>query len=170
MNVAPRPGENCDPELEQLVAYLDGELEPEAAREVERRLAADAGYRQRLNRLQQSWDLLEHLPQAHVDQGFTQSTVAMVVVKATDDVEQLSSARSRLRRYAWAGGLVAATLAFLIGYAGTFRLNDRNNRRLLRDLPVIRNMDAYRYVETVDFLRMLDREGLFVEEEVSDEM
>ena len=54
MNVEPRPSENTDPELEQLVAYLDGELEAEAAREVERRLAADAAYRQRLNRLQQS--------------------------------------------------------------------------------------------------------------------
>jgi anti-sigma-K factor RskA len=170
MNVETRPGEHADPELEQLVAYLDGELDAEAAREVEQRLAADAAYRQRLNRLQQSWELLEHLPKATIEPTFTQSTVAMVVVKAADDVEQWVSARTRLQRFAWAGGLALATLAFVVGYGGWARVGDRENRRLLRDLPVIEKIGEYRYVDTVDFLRTLDREGLFAEEEVGDEL
>ena len=170
MNVEPRPLEHAEPELEQLVAYLDGELEAEAAREVERRLAADAAYRQRLNRLQQTWDLLDHLPKATIEPAFTQSTVAMVVVQAADDVERLKSAHSRRQRFAWAGGLALATSAFLAGYGGWSRVGDRENRRLLRDLPVIERIGEYRYVDTVEFLRTLDREGLFAEEEVGDDM
>lgn len=170
MNVEPRPLEHTDAELEQLVAYLDGELEAEAARAVERRLAADAAYRQRLIRLQQSWDLLDHLPKATIEPAFTQSTVAMVVVKAADEVEQLRSARSRLQRRTWAGGLALATIAFLVGYGGWSRVGDRENRRLLRDLPVIERIGDYRYVDTVEFLRTLDREGLFAEEEVGDDL
>ena len=170
MNVEPRPVEHAEPELEQLVAYLDGELEAEAAREVEQRLAADAAYRQRLNRLQQTWDLLDHLPKATIEPAFTQSTVAMVVVQAADDVERLKSVHSRRQRFAWAGGLALATSAFLVGYGGLSRVGDRENRRLLRDLPVIERIGEYRYVDTVEFLHTLDREGLFAEEEVGDDI
>jgi anti-sigma factor RsiW len=168
MNGAPSPAEHLDPELERLVAYLDGELETDATREVERRLSQDAGYRQRLHQLQQSWDLLEHLPNAQVDPLFTQSTVAMVAVQATNDVDQLRATRSRLRVLATIGGGLAATVAFVLSYAGTSWYGGRDNRRLLHDLPVIQKLDEYRYAETIEFLRMLDREGLFAEDEVSD--
>ena len=59
--------------------------------------------------------------------------------------------------------------AFFAGYSVTSRYGDRGNRQLLQDLPVIQNLDEYRYAETVEFLRALDREDLFAEEEASDE-
>jgi anti-sigma factor RsiW len=169
MNAAPPPAQADDPELEQLVAYLDGELDAAATGAVEQRLTQDAGYRQLLRQLQQSWDLLDRLPKAHVDQSFTQSTVAMVVVKAADDVEQLQAVSGRRRRYTWWFGTVGIALAFLFGYAAVARWAGRENRQLLRDLPVIEKLDQYRYAESVEFLRMLEREGLFVEEEADHE-
>jgi anti-sigma factor RsiW len=170
MNVDARPVEQSDPELERLVAYLDGELDPEGARDVESRLARDAEYRRRLQQLQQSWDLLDQLPKAQVDPSFTQTTIALVAVRATDDVDQQQSARQRRRRYGAAVGGLAAALAFGAAYLGTSWFGDRENRRLLRDLPVIQRLDEYRYVENIQFLRMLDREGMFAEDEVGDEM
>ena len=41
---------------EELVAYLDGELDPVDSSRVERRLADDELYRQRLAEMQHAWD------------------------------------------------------------------------------------------------------------------
>ena len=40
----------------------------------------------------------------------------------------------------------------------------RPNERLLRDLPVIENVELYRQAGDLDFLHKLQDEGLFVEE------
>jgi len=54
---------------EQLVAYLDGELDDADARRIEELLASDAEVRQTLEKLEATWGLLDHLDQAHVDEG-----------------------------------------------------------------------------------------------------
>jgi anti-sigma factor RsiW len=61
---------NPQPELpnaEELVAYLDGELPPDDCRRVERRLAEDDDYRQRLRDLDQAWEALDALPATRAD-------------------------------------------------------------------------------------------------------
>jgi anti-sigma factor RsiW len=169
MNAEQRPSDANDAMVEELVAYLDGELDPEASRDVERRLSQDADYRQRLRQLQQSWDLLDRLPKADIDPSFTQSTVALIAARAADDVDVVEAGRSKRRkilRWIGAGGVAAA---FLVGYALVYSVAERHNRRLLRDLPVIERIDEYRYAESLEFLQMLDREGLFVEEDIEDE-
>ena len=55
-------------EGQQLVAYLDGELDDETNQEIERRLSADPEYRLRLQQLQQAWDLLDELPRLSRDE------------------------------------------------------------------------------------------------------
>ena len=52
---------------EELVAYLDGQLDPESARHVEQRLASEETARRRLQQLAQSWDMLDQLPHAVAD-------------------------------------------------------------------------------------------------------
>ena len=152
---------------EEIVAYLDGELDREAALAIERRLADDPAYRARLTQLQQAWDLLDNLGPAEADEDFTHSTVAMVTVKAGEDSAGDES-RVRLRKQLmWAsmGGLalVGAVAAFL---AVDHQLNSEN-RALVRDLPVIERVDEYSNVESVDFLKRLQKEVLFAAE-VSD--
>lgn len=153
-----------------LVAYLDGELDSEQAQAVEQRLSSDPAYRQQLRELQQAWDLLDQLPKAEVDDTFTQTTLAMVAVSASDDVAQARVRQGRRHRWLWWSGSAAAVLAFIAGYGAVSRIVSRENRRLLRDLPVIQHLDEYRYADSVEFLRRLDREGLFAEEEIPDEM
>jgi len=169
MNAEQRPSDANDAMVEELVAYLDGELDPESSRDVERRLSQDADYRQRLRQLQQSWDLLDRLPKADVDASFTQSTVALIAVKAGDDVEVIKERRSKRRRILRWIGVGGVAVAFLVGYALVYSVAVRHNRRLLRDLPVIERIDEYRYAESIEFLQMLDDEGLFVEEAIEDD-
>jgi anti-sigma factor RsiW len=153
-----------------LVAYLDGELDAAQTRAVEERLSSDAAYRQQLRELQQAWDLLDQLPKADVDETFTQTTLAMVAVSASGEVEQAQVRRGRTRRWLWWTGSVAAVAAFVAGYVAVSVVVSRENRRLLRDLPVIERLDEYRYADSVEFLRQLEREGLFTEDEMPNEM
>lgn len=153
-----------------LVAYLDGELDAAKTRAVEDRLSSDADYRRQLRDLQRAWDLLDQLPKAEVADTFTQTTLAMVAVSASDDVVQARQRRVRTRRRWWWTGGIAATVAFAAGYAAVSIVVSRENRRLLRDLPVIQRLDEYRYADSVEFLRQLEREGVFAEDEIPNEI
>jgi anti-sigma factor RsiW len=146
---------------EELVSYLDGELDAEASLRVERRLADDPVYRQALQELEKAWDMLDVLPSAQPSENFTQTTVEMVALSAEKDVTQLKSHAERRRRAALLTSAAAVCLASLAGFGAVYWTASRPNRELVRDLPVIENMEYYRHADSVDFLRRLEREGLF---------
>ena len=171
MNVERMPADETQEDFPaDLVAYLDGELDADQARAVEDRLSRDAEYRRQLRELQQTWDLLDQLPTAEVDDRFTQTTLAMVAVSAAEDVDQAQQRQVSTRRRWWWIGSMAAAVAFVIGYAAVSLVVSRENRRLLRDLPVIQRLDEYRYADSVEFLRLLEREGIFAEDEIPHEI
>jgi len=156
-----------DQTYDQLVAYLDGELDAESSLQVERRLAEDIEFRRELQQLQSAWDMLDQLPKVEVSESFTQTTVEMVVLSAEHD---LSAQRERVvnkSRLLWGVGgaiLVGAAVAsfWLVSW-----ILVRPNEQLVRDLPVIENIDLYRVADSVEFLHQLDESGLF-DEEVED--
>ena len=158
----------ANPEMirtEELVAYLDGELDADSARRIERLLANDSQVRRQLQELERTWNLLDELEGAQVGSAFTQSTLEMVAVAAEEDVRTSQAALPRLRRRRWllAGGIVLG--AALAGFLTVALAAPNPNRQLLRDLPVLENLDQYRQVDSVEFLRLLRREKLFPEEE-----
>ncbi|MDY3553722.1 hypothetical protein R5W24_002835 [Gemmata sp. JC717] len=71
----PDDGPPPDPFEADLVAYLDGELDPAAARRVEDRLAEDPAARARAAELKKSFDLLDYLPTAGPSPNFTTRTL-----------------------------------------------------------------------------------------------
>jgi len=149
---------------EQLVAYLDGRLDAEAARQVEQRLAAEEPVRRRLQQLAQSWDLLDQLPRSTVDENFTHTTVRIVALAAEEEVNEQESHQARRRRVRWVAGAAAVVAAAVCGFAIVSHVRPDPNEQLLTDLPVIENVDQYRHAEDIDFLRKLHDEGLFPEE------
>jgi anti-sigma factor RsiW len=158
------PISEADPIQEELVAYLDGELDAEASQRVERRLAEDAQYRQRLHDLQQTWDLLDHLPRSPVSESFTQTTVQMVAVKASEDVEKKTVTADTKRRTMWLIGAGGAAAAAMLGYVIVSELVSRPNVQLVKDLPVIEYVDVYQHADSIEFLKQLDQAGLFSED------
>lgn len=64
-----------DPFEAELVAYLDGELDPAGARRVEARLANDPAARARATELKKTFDLLDYLPKPEPSPNFTTRTL-----------------------------------------------------------------------------------------------
>ncbi len=149
---------------EELVAYLDGQLDRQSARQVEQRLASEEPVRRRLQELAQSWDLLDQLPHAVADDAFVRSTVEMVAVAAEQEVAEQQAAEPRRRRRRWLRGGGAALAVALAGYVVAANVWTDPNEKLIRDLSVIENQERYKQAGDVDFLKKLNEEGLFSDE------
>jgi anti-sigma factor RsiW len=149
---------------EELVAYLDGELNVARRRDIERLLAEDPSIRQRLQSMEQAWETLDVLSASSVDESFTQSTVEMVAMAAETDAQELAQNNVRRRSTAWMTRLSGIAAAVAIGFLGVRIFGDDPNDQLLRDLPVIENVDHYRHVESIEFLRRLHSEAIFSQE------
>lgn len=153
-----------DEAYEQLVAYLDGELDGEASQQVERRLAENVDYRRELQQLQRAWDMLDELPRAEVSDAFTQTTVEIVALSAAQELTETKGRTRRWERMLWGAAGAGVMIAALAGYLAFSTYLARPNTKLLRDLPVIEDIDLYQDADSVEFLRTLADTGLFDEE------
>ncbi len=121
---------NTDAAIEQqIVAYLDGELDAESGRRIEQRLAGDRQLRKRLQQLDRTWEVLDMLDTSSVSEDFTQTTMEMVAVAASDEVPKGRRRLPGRRTVHWAiiaGGLLAAGLAGFLTV--TMFLGDQNGR------------------------------------------
>jgi negative regulator of sigma E activity len=150
---------------EDLVAYLDGELDEEAARQVEERISLDPKARAEADALKKAWDLLDYLPKPEPSPNFTHRTLSQVAALRPKKTQPLTVPRWRR----WAVGLgwaAAVLLAAAVGYFGFSRLYppDRTDEELARDLRVIENRRLYEPVDDIDFLWQLDQPDLFGED------
>ncbi len=141
---------------EELVAYLDGELDAQAARRVEDLLVGDPRVRSRLQELERTWDLLDELAPADVDDAFTRSTLELVAVSAARDAVG-PGRRWRLRLAGVAVLIVAAAAGFLT----TRRLSPDPAQPVVEDLPLLEHLDRYRQIDDFGFLLRLHQEELF---------
>lgn len=146
---------------EELVAYLDGELDAQSCRRIEDLLARDESVRGELQSLARSWDALDHLPRCEVSPSFTHSTVEMVALAAEDDLQRQQDELPRRRRRLWLMAFVVAVAAAAVSFAGMVSIAPDRNEELARDLPLLENLDEYRQIDDFRFLRMLTDEGIF---------
>jgi anti-sigma factor RsiW len=149
---------------EELMAYLDGELDADRRRQLDEQISGNSELRRQIKELQQTWDLLDELPREPVGDEFTRITVEMVAVQADEETQRQSRRADRWRRAALCAGIVAAVASAVAGYFVSHSILSQPNRRLVEDLPIIQQLDAYQSAESIEFLRMLEREGLFKEE------
>jgi anti-sigma factor RsiW len=144
--------------LEEIVAYLDGELSPAECARVEQRLASDEAFRQQLQGMERAWKALDELPLAVVDDKFAKTTMEITVATAAAEIKAKTVAlpiqRRRRRWSSWLGAFAAAAVGFMI-----IRLAWQNpDRMLLADLPVIDNVDIYSQFQQPEFLVSLRNE------------
>ena len=157
-------GDNSSPFDEQLVAYLDGELDAAGRDRIESQLAADPKLRGRLQSLERTWDLLDELDATPAGEPFTHTTLEMVAATVDGEVERERTAGPRRRRRQRIAMLAALLTAAAAGFLAVALFSPDPNRRLLEELPLLERFDQYRYAESAAFLRMLRDSGLFAED------
>lgn len=155
------------PDNEELVAYLDGELPPDACRRIEQRLAADPEYRRQLQELDQTWEALDELPQSTAHDEFTRTTLGMITVEAERDLSAQRDSQPALRRRRTLLFVLVCVVATTVGLAAAHVLAPNPDEALLADLPTVTQVDLLTQVGDVDYLRGLSQMplGLFTENE-----
>jgi anti-sigma factor RsiW len=153
-----------------LSAYLDGELDEEAAHRLETRLSIDTEVRAEYDALRRTWGLLDYLPRAAPSPDFTSRTLAHLrrgkpLGGAGRWLE--TARRLPLARIAWAA---AVLLALLLGYSLGSRLSParpeagaETDETLVRHLRILRQWPVYQYADDIEFLKQLDHPDLFGE-------
>ncbi len=150
---------------EELVAYLDGELEAEDVRRMEERLSGDDVLQDELHRLERTWDMLAMLPRTEANPSLTKSTVEMLALESEGEFHRQAAARVRRRRLLWG---TAAAMLFTAGLLGTLLAGaiwPDPDARLLRDLPIVQQSELYQQADNIEFLRLLRARGLFVNDD-----
>lgn len=139
----------------ELVAYLDGELDGDAARRLEERLAREPELARQLQSLDRAWHALEVLPRAELDATFARTTVEMVALAVEQEAAAGQGDAPARRRRQWLLGSAGLLAAALLGFAGTVWLTHDPNDELIRALPVLENLDAYQAAGSVELLEQL---------------
>ena len=175
----PEPEEAADGPTEELVAYLDGELDPKAAESVATRLSLDPKLRADADALQRAWDILDVLPKPQPSAAFTTRTVSQVIPvppgqsgtqmlapsgPAAVTMTALPPARPGVGF--WLGSILLILVAGLAGYVGHRAVTPppRPAEPPLEDVPLMKNLRLYRTVDDLDYLKKLDSPELFGEE------
>lgn len=152
---------------ENLVAYLDGELTPEEAGEIDQALIDSPVARNEVEMLTRTWEMLELLPNQTASEEFTQTTMQTVRLSeesapAASISDYYPQIRMGLMALTW---LVCVTLASWAGFMISNEWTPNPTEQLIDDLPVIQNYEIYRTLEVedadkIDFLKGLERKGL----------
>lgn len=105
------PSERAD-----LVAYLDGELDPTASRQLEAKLQRDPAARAEAETLRKAWELLDCLPRPMPSATFTERTVQRV--SAGLPIVRLRGTKTWRSWMFGVGWTIAVLVAGALGYAG----------------------------------------------------
>jgi anti-sigma factor RsiW len=154
---------------ENLVAYLDGELDEETSRTVEARLNTDPQLRAEAEALKQAWEMLDYLPRPEPSTTFTHRTMERLTLHRPISTMTMAAGRhgNWLAVLGWA---LALLLAGATGFALAVWLGPKppvsaDNLQvedvLVEDLRVIENKHLYDSLEDLDFLKELDQPDLF---------
>jgi anti-sigma factor RsiW len=149
-----------DEERAALIAYLDGELDEEATRELEARINRDPVVRTEVESLRRTWELLDYLPRAEPSPTFTSRTVERLATQRAGATGAQRLWRRAASLLGWAAAVVAAAA---VGFGGVHLLVPREPRdeELARDLRILENRRLYEHADSLDFLRELDHPDLF---------
>src|SRR5262249_33992355 len=135
-------------ERNELIAYLDGELDAKTAQAVETKINLDPRTRLELETLRRTWAMLDFLPRPEPSPAFTSTTFQRVSA-----LRPTMAAKPAQRHWSWPalrlGWAAAVLLAALVGFTGMRAYLQRSrpaatvvepadtDHQLVRDLRVI---------------------------------
>ncbi|CAN5372868.1 hypothetical protein BH11PLA2_BH11PLA2_33610 [soil metagenome] len=175
---------------EDLVAYLDGELDAEASQGVESELAHDVEARTKAEAYRKTYDLLDYLPKPEPSPTFASRTLTKidpvpaagilppaVSTGATFNFNNASShsvpmAVSTPAHRGWTLALwtLAALFAAGVGYFGHLlarpHLENRGSVQTSQQVRLLEHLPLYNGVDDLSFLQKLEEADLFVPHDI----
>lgn len=141
---------------ENLVAYLDGELDEATTQNVEQVLAESVVARHDVEMLSRTWDLMNVLPGVKASEEFTRKTLTSIRAAESPNSTLLGPAVKKQTRRALTLTIWIAVLAGagVLGYKATLLIPNPTTE-LLDDFNVISNLDDYKAIGDVEFLKTL---------------
>lgn len=160
----------ADPQLTELVAYLDGELPAETSERLEQRLAADAPLRRQASDLDRTWQMLNLLEEVPASAEFVRRTLAtidaMPAVEAAGETAGWGGIASLWRSVrVWSAaagvllGFAGTSLGLLISRDGVEENSAGRDVEILRELDLLRSYPQLRAIPDESFLRELAAAG-----------
>jgi anti-sigma factor RsiW len=171
------PDEDDMPEAatEELVAYLDGELDPMASESMSTRISLDPRLRAKAEAYQRTWDILDVLPRPEPSSTFANRTLSQAIPRLSGPtLLQLSLAVPTKSPFPsprptlgfWFVSLILVMAAGAGGYFGHRAIAPPPMADpALEDVPLMKNMRLYRNVDDMEYLKRLDSPELFGENE-----
>jgi len=149
---------------EDLVAYLDGELPDTKAQQIDQVLARSEVARYEVEALARTWELLDVLPTPKAPPEFTERTMTTLkVAEVPFDIREQPWFATLKRVSLVAVWVVAISASGWFGYQVTAAWIANPSQQLLQDLPILKKLDLYQEVESIDFLDKLEKSHLFEE-------
>ncbi len=140
----------------ELVAYLDGELDPAATARIEKLIAENAVARQDVELLAATYQLMDDLPRLQAKSDFTEKTLAMArLEEVRPDATQSPLYLRSQRALGYIGWIAALCVCGLAGYGVARFWVTQPHDQLVQDLEIIQELDRYAEIGSVDFLEQL---------------
>ena len=144
---------------DNLVAYLDGELNEQDMQDLDEVLVQHPDARTNVEELRQTWALLDVLPRPVVTQEFSAQTLATIhVVRDEASEPPLPWPRRGLLALAWAL-LLSASGATGVLLADRWQPDPTD--KLIAQLSVVERLEAYREIGNLEFIETLADTGRF---------
>jgi hypothetical protein len=140
---------------EDLVAYLDGELEPQQRMELEARLGREPSLRARLRKLQAGWEMLGQLPEVLTNPKLLETTIRMAAIESTGSLQRFEQQRPAWWKTRSGMVSIASLVAFSIAVLGAKVWEEVRFRRELRLLPIAMRLDGYLHASDLVWMREL---------------
>lgn len=146
--------------VEQLVAYLDGELDEDQTASMEKRLRKDPQLRQLAEDLDRTWGMLDALEPVVAGEEFSQKTMETIVTSSSA-AQEAASASSRWvslfassQALAWFGiGVLGALCGLSVAM---FRGPSEETVQLLGEIEMLERYPQYSIVPNAQALQQLD--------------
>lgn len=159
--------EITDADRDELVAYLDGELDAAGQQRVETRLSLEPKVRAEVDALKKTWEMLDYLPRAEPTAEFSTRTLDAVAALRPSRVNR--PVPTWVRSTAWAAAVIAAgVLGFLLPGTNPHKpvppVELENDPLYTQNPRVVAHLPLYQAAGTLDYLNALDTPDLFGEE------
>jgi len=138
------------------VAYLDGELPDEESQQIEHLLARNEVARHDMESLATVWELLDTLPRTKAPDDFAEKTIA--TLKLDEQKQPVTEAEWFKRTVKYSLNTVVWIAVALCGAAGFLVARSfpaSNNDELIHNYDLLINLDDYREVGSIEFLKKL---------------